>query len=171
MRVVSSWAKIPAAADQTAGAARFKSLAAGTFFLPQQGPEGFMFFNTIHQLGSCLPISSQIGKFCKSPFLPMPPSQADPCTHRSNVQCCSEAAKALHTHSHKSRKPQRAIVMNCCGLFCTGSLKSFTWTTRCSSAIKQESFDLDSGWCGLVCEGCRPSSFRPSRGALQKTRM
>lgn len=47
----------PLLADQTAGAARIKSLAAGTFFLPQQEPEGFMFFNVIHQLGSCLPIS------------------------------------------------------------------------------------------------------------------
>lgn len=74
-----------------------------------------MFFDTIHQLGSCLPISSQIGNFCKSAFFPMPPSQASTCMH--NVQCCSETAEALHTHNHKQRKPLLAIVMHCCGLF------------------------------------------------------
>lgn len=133
----------PLLADQTAGAARIKSLAAGTFFLPQQEPEGFMFFNAIHQLGSCLPISSQIGNCSKSPCLPTPPSQADICTHRSSVQRRSEAAVPLH--AHKPRKPLHAIVMRCCGLFCTDSLKSFTRTTRRGSAIKQESFDLDGG--------------------------
>ncbi|NXT05260.1 SCML4 protein, partial [Prunella fulvescens] len=101
----------------TAGVAWFKSLAAGTFFLPQQGPKGFMFFNSIHQLGSCLPISSQIGNFCKSRFFPLLPSQATTCTQRSNVQGCSGAAKALHTHNHKPRKTLHAIVTHCCGLF------------------------------------------------------
>lgn len=133
----------PLLADQTAGAARLKSLAAGTFFLPQQEPGGFTVFNAIHQLGSCLPISSQIGNCSKSPSLPTPPSQADTCTHRPDVQHCSEAAVPLHTH--KPRKLLHAVVMRCCGLFCTNSLKSFTRTTRHGSAIKQESFDLDGG--------------------------
>lgn len=102
-------------ADQTAGTAWFKSPAAGTFFLPQQEPEGFMFFNAIHQLGSCLPISSQIGNCSKPPFLPTPPSQADTCIHKPNIQICSEAAAPLHTH--KRRKPLCAVVMRCCGFF------------------------------------------------------
>lgn len=61
-------------------------LVAGTFLLPQKEPEGFTFFlNTIHQLGSCLPISTQIRNCSKSSSLPTPPSQADTCTHRSNA--------------------------------------------------------------------------------------
>lgn len=165
-RVVSSWAKISAACRS--GAARFKSLVAGTFLLPQKEPEGFTFFlNTIHQLGSCLPISTSDQKLLQVPFSSHPTLSG--WYLHTQIQCCGEAVVLLHTH--KQRKLLCAIVMSCCGFFSTNSLKSLTRTPRRGSAIKQESLDLDSGWRDLVCEGCRPSRFRSPRGALQKTCM
>lgn len=125
-------------ADQTAGAAWFKSLAAGSFLLPQQEPEGFMVFSAIRQLGSCLTISSQLGNCSKSPSLPTPPPRANTCTPRSNIQCCAPA----HSQTQETTACYCNVLL---WPFCTNSLESFTRTTRCSWTIKQESSDLDGG--------------------------
>lgn len=92
--------KSPLLAHQTAGAARFKSLAAGTFFLPQQEPEAFMFFNTIHQLGSCLPVSRKL----PSPFLSPPHhlrlihSDLTSNTWGCHTAACSQTKEATACH-------------------------------------------------------------------------